>query len=297
MTGKIIYFFCFFCLMNIWLKKIDKKSTNITFICNIPIIICFIGTIFAYKWVSYAIFILPIYFFILYNIKNLMEKKRFLIPFIISGLVLGCVSIFSVNYFVKDIMQERIISEAKAKTVQDIDCILVLGAKVDENGPSPILSDRLEVGIKLYEKGIAPKIIMSGDHGRKGYDEVNAMKNYAKEKGLPSNVVFMDHAGFSTYDSIYRAKEIFKAQRIIIVTQEYHLYRSLYIAKCLGIEAYGVKADIRKHNGALNREIREILARDKDFIKTIFKPKPTVLGDEIPVSGDGDVTNDRKEYK
>lgn len=136
---------------------------------------------------------------------------------------------------------------------------------------------------------------MSGDHGRKEYDEVNIMKNYAIEKGIPSENIFMDHAGFSTYESIYRAKEIFEAKKVVIVTQEYHLYRALYIANQLGIEAYGVGADPRKYVGAAYREIREILARDKDFIKCVFKPEPTYLGDTIPVSGNGDITNDNKQ--
>ena len=160
-----------------------------------------------------------------------------------------------------------------------------------------MLEDRLLEGIKLYENNVSSKIIMSGDHGKEDYDEVNIMKNYAIEKGVPSENIFMDHAGFSTYESIYRAKEIFKAKRIVIVTQEYHLYRALYIANKLGLEAYGVGADPRQYVGATYRELREILARDKDFIKCIFKPKPTYLGETIPVSGNGDITNDKKKDK
>ena len=103
----------------------------------------------------------------------------------------------------------------------------------------------------------------------------------------------MDHAGFSTYESIYRAKEIFKAKKVVIVTQKYHLYRALYIANQLGLEAYGVGSDPRKYVGATYRELREILARDKDFIKCIFKPEPTYLGETISVSGNGNATNDK----
>ena len=158
-----------------------------------------------------------------------------------------------------------------------------------------MLEDRLLEGIKLYQNNVSDKIIMSGDHGRKAYDEVNIMKKFAIEKGIPSEDIFMDHAGFSTYESIYRAKEILQAKKIVIVTQKYHLYRALYIANKLGLEAYGVGADPRQYTGATNREIREILARDKDFIKCIFKPKPKYLGDIIPVSGNGDVTNDGKQ--
>ena len=115
----------------------------------------------------------------------------------------------------------------------------------------------------------------------------------AIEKGVPSENIFMDHAGFSTYESIYRAKEIFKAKKVVIVTQKYHLYRALYIANQLGLEAYGVGSDPRKYVGATYRELREILARDKDFIKCIFKPEPTYLGETIPVSSNGNATNDK----
>ncbi len=155
-----------------------------------------------------------------------------------------------------------------------------------------MLEDRLLEGINLYNNNVSDKLIMSGDHGKKDHDEVNIMKNYAIEKGIPSENIFMDHAGFSTYESIYRAKSIFNAKKVIIVTQNYHLYRALYIANKLGLEAYGVGSDPRPYEGAALREIREIFARNKDFFKCIIKPKPTYLGDTIPVSGNGDITND-----
>ena len=156
-----------------------------------------------------------------------------------------------------------------------------------------MLEDRLLQAIDLYQNNVSSKIIMSGDHGKQDYDEVNTMKNFAIDKGVPSESIFMDHAGFSSYESIYRAKEIFGAKKIVIVTQKYHLYRALYIANRLEIEAYGVGADPRQYVGATYRELREILARNKDFIKCIFKPEPTYLGDTIPVSGNGDITNDK----
>ena len=178
--------------------------------------------------------------------------------------------------------------------VDDIDCILVLGAGIRNNYPSPMLEDRLLTSIELYQKGIAPKILVSGDHEHANYDEVNVMKNYLISNGIPSKDIFMDHAGLSSYDSIYRAKEIFKANKIIIVTQKYHLYRSLYIAKMLDIESYGAASNKRKYYGQLKRDIREYAARVKDFFKCIIKPNPTYLGEVIPINGNGDNTNDNK---
>lgn len=203
-------------------------------------------------------------------------------------------AVFGINTYVINKSKDKIISAEEAAELDDIDCIIVLGAGIwDENTPSPILNDRLVQGIELYRLGASGKILMSGDHGRKEHDEVNLMKNFAIERDVPSEDIFMDHAGFSTYESMYRARDIFKAKKVIIVTQKYHLYRSIYTAEALGLEAYGVASDPRNYAGQTYRDIREILARDKDFIMCLFRPEPTYLGEAIPVSGDGNLTNDK----
>lgn len=181
--------------------------------------------------------------------------------------------------------------------VPKADAILVLGAYVTPNGTvSPMLNDRLTVAQELYQKGIADKLIVSGDHGRKDYDEVNTMKKFLMDRGISDQDIFMDHAGFSTYESLYRARDIFQARKIIIVTQEYHLKRAVFIARELGIEAYGVNSDLHDYGQVMVQyEVREIAARNKDFLMAkIIKPKPTFLGDAIPVFGDGRATNDKK---
>ncbi len=205
-------------------------------------------------------------------------------------VIVIAVIVFVINFYVIFKTKNQILESVNK---DDIDCILVLGAGVRNGKPTDMLADRLLTAIDLYNKNVAPKIIMSGDHSKADYDEVNIMKNFAIDKGVPSTNIFMDHAGFSSYESLYRAKEIFEAKKIVIVTQKYHLYRSLYIANKLGLEAYGVSADLRKYIGQSYREFREVLARDKDFVKCFFKPKSTYLGEVIPVSGDGDVTNDK----
>jgi len=210
---------------------------------------------------------------------------------IIAIAIIGILAL-GINFYVIISTNNQIIDENEYTELADIDCIIVLGAGIWGEKPSPMLEDRLLEGIKLYQNNVSSKIIMSGDHGRKEYDEVNVMKDYGIENGVPSEDIFMDHAGFSTYESLYRAKEIFGAKKVVIVTQKYHLYRALYIANQLDIEAYGVGADPRQYVGAIYREIREILARDKDFVKCIYRPQPTYLGDTIPVSGNGDITND-----
>ena len=223
--------------------------------------------------------------------KNML--KILIIIILILCALIG-IMMLSINFYVVNKTKSKIVTEKQAKELENVDCILVLGAGIWGDKPSPMLEDRLLQGIALYNNQTSSKIIMSGDHGKEEYDEVNVMKDFAIEKGVKSEDIFMDHAGFSTYDSVYRAKEIFKAQKIIIVTQKYHLHRALYVAEKLGIEAYGVASDPREYRGQVVRELREVLARDKDFFKCIIKPEPTYLGDTIPVSGNGDATNDKK---
>ncbi|MBR3874883.1 MAG: YdcF family protein [Clostridia bacterium] len=174
------------------------------------------------------------------------------------------------------------------------DCILVLGCGIRSDGkPSHMLQDRLDVAIAAYLKGLAPKLLMSGDHGREHYDEVNAMKDYAISKGVPSEDIFMDHAGFSTYESMHRARDIFQCDRIIVVTQTYHLYRAIHNARAFGMEAVGISSDLRNYARQTYFDIREAAARVKDWAWCIVKVPPTYLGEAIPIFGNGDVTNDR----
>lgn len=226
-----------------------------------------------------------------------MDKKAILKKAVKILLVLGlagCLFLFLINLYMIRKEKPNIISADDAAALEDVDCIMVLGCSVRPDGtPSGMLRDRLDKGIELYEDGVSDRLLMSGDHGRKNYDEVNRMKQYAIDEGIPSGDIFMDHAGFSTYESMYRARDIFQAERIVVVTQEYHMYRALYNAGQMGMDAYGVASDPRKYGGQKIRDAREMLARTKDFLYAIAKPKPTYLGEAIPVSGNGDATNDK----
>ncbi|MBQ8567688.1 MAG: YdcF family protein [Oscillospiraceae bacterium] len=213
---------------------------------------------------------------------------------LVALAILGIAAAVGISEYVKHYSDDKILTVEQAAQLKDIDCIIVLGCRVNDITPSPMLSDRLTRGVEVWQSGAAPKLLMSGDHGRKDYDEVNAMKQFALNKGVPSEDVFMDHAGFSTYESMYRAKEIFQAEKVIIVTQNYHLYRSIYVAEQLGMEAYGVNSDLQYYIKQDIYDLREILARDKDFFMSIIKPEPTYLGEVIPISGSGDLTNDKE---
>ncbi len=174
----------------------------------------------------------------------------------------------------------------------EFDCILILGAGVRADGsPSDMLHDRLEVGVELYFAGYADKLVMSGDHMGQYYDEVSVMKRFAMDAGVPSEDIYLDHAGLSTYDSIARLAASEDVGRVLIVTQSYHLYRALHLAKSFGIEAYGLSADLRSYRGQSVREVREWLARSKDVLFSVTKPEPTYVGNPIAFDKSGDITN------
>lgn len=212
---------------------------------------------------------------------------------IIKLFLITILFFLSINFYVILTTKNNIITIDNISS-NDYDCILILGASIRGNDPSPMLKDRLQTGITLYNNQISNKILVSGDHTKDDYDEVNVMKNYLKEHEIPSKNIFMDHAGVSTYDSIYRAKKIFKAKKIVIVTQEYHLYRALYIAKRLDVTAVGVPANKNLYVGQSKREFREILARIKDAFKCLIKPESNFLGEVFPINGNGDSTNNQE---
>lgn len=238
---------------------------------------------------------------LLYIKKALSKIKKFLVKIrfkrialvcFLMGITIGIIAL-GMNIYVVSSVDENVLTVESASNLENVDCIIVLGCGINGgNKPSDMLRDRLNFAIDIYKKGGAPKLLMSGDHGRVGYNEVGVMKQYAIDKGVPSEDIFMDHAGFSTYETMYRAKAIFQAEKVIVVTQEYHLFRGMYNAEKLGMESYGVASDVYGYQDKLYRETREVIARCKDFLWCVFKPEPTYLGEAIPVSGNGDATND-----
>lgn len=210
----------------------------------------------------------------------------------IVAVALAIVAVFAVTNVVTIVGSKGSIVSADEASISSADAIVVLGASVFADGtPSGILQDRLNDGIALYFAGVAPKLIMSGDNGTESYNEVRVMKQYAIAQGVPSEDIFCDHAGFSTYESMYRAKYVFGCQRIVVATQTYHLYRALWSAKSLGMQATGVPSDYHEYQKQLQYDIREVPARTKDFFKALFRMPSTYMGDAISLDQDGDVTN------
>jgi len=208
-------------------------------------------------------------------------------------LLTGAVLFLSINLWVYHRGEARIVSEEEAP---EVDAVLILGAYTYENGEvSPILRDRLLQGLELYRSGKAPKILVSGDHGQNDYDEVNAMRRFLEKREVPPEDIFLDHAGFDTYNSLLRARDIFQAKKLIVVTQHFHLTRAVYIGRGLGLECYGVPSDLSNYRSLPYLQKREWPARIKAFLEVNLGQKPKFGGDPHPITGDGTSTHDQRD--
>ncbi|MHB1315461.1 MAG: SanA/YdcF family protein [Christensenellales bacterium] len=209
------------------------------------------------------------------------------------GIILFCgLVVLSANLLVTLSTSDYIL-QAEDFRDMDADCIIVLGAKVAGDTLSSVLKARMDAALLIYESGAAKKLLLSGDHGQVSYDEVNAMRQYAEDHGVDREDIFLDHAGFSTYETMYRARDIFQAKKVIIVTQDFHMPRALYIARSLGLQAYGFESEDFAYANLFVNKVREVFARTKDVFTCILQPGPTYLGDAIPISGTGIITHDK----
>ena len=208
---------------------------------------------------------------------------------VIIAVLLGCLVL------VTNLIITRSAGPHIVKSVNDAPkakVAIVLGALVYADGtPSPMLADRLQVGINLYKAGKVQKLLLSGDHGTTTYDEVNAMRTYCLKQGVADQDIFMDHAGFDTYETMYRARDVFKVTDCLVVTQDFHLSRAVYTARALGLQAIGVSADLQSYPNTWRFSLREWPARVKAFYQVdITHPKPKYLGPAIPIDGAGRAT-------
>lgn len=192
---------------------------------------------------------------------------------LVLGVILLTVFVYAmgINYYVKYTVMDRI---KDTDEIKDVDTIIVLGAKVYDDGRlSLMLKDRLDKTIEVYNELDIKTVVVSGDSEYKDYDETTKMKEYLINNGIPEESIVVDIYGLSTYDSIYRLKNVYDVNKAIIITQKYHLYRALYIANSLGIDVYGIPSGGEDYFGQTARELREILARNKDFLTSLFNVK------------------------
>ncbi|NDK08089.1 hypothetical protein EOM39_02475 [Candidatus Gracilibacteria bacterium] len=210
-------------------------------------------------------------------------KTKIKISLLTTLLVVFSASfVLHINYSVENNYNKQIktIEEIKQNKVG-----LVLGAGIKNGKPSDIYKDRIKTAIKAYENKKIEKILVSGDNGRVKYDELTPAKLYLYENGVKKEDIFLDYAGFDTYDSLYRAKEIFGNNSLTIFTQEFHLKRALYICEGLEINCLGIKTDLQGYLYSNYYQKREILSRFKAFLNITFNSKPKFLGEKINING------------
>lgn len=198
------------------------------------------------------------------------ERTRKVLKILSIAVVIGLIFVLigaCINLYVVHTGGKRIYS-VKAMRGSHADCILVLGAGLKPDGsPSDMLRDRLSFACDLWEEGVSDTVLISGDRASESYDEVTAMKNYLLAHGVPEEAILEDPMGYSTSESLIRAKEVYGYENIVVVTQRYHLYRALYVAEKIGLDAKGVNSDPFTYRGQVLRDMREFAARVKDFFK------------------------------
>ena len=206
--------------------------------------------------------------------KKLSKKSKRPLAFLLVLILLFASYVLGVNFYVILSQKKSIITKQEAAAMQDIDYVLVLGCGVREDGsPSHMLSERLKAGADIFkslDESKNAKLLLSGDNSGESYNELAAMKRVSIENGVDESDMEIDNIGFSTYESMYNAKTVYDAKKIIIITQPYHMYRALYIAKSLGMEAYGVTAYLPFYPQQIGWSLREVLARNKDFLLCAF---------------------------
>jgi vancomycin permeability regulator SanA len=228
-------------------------------------------------------------------LKNRSKRGKFwgAIKILLVLAVIGVGIFATMNFEVVDFSKKYLYTDSGS--LPKAQAVMILGAKVFSDGSlSEMYRDRADAAIEVYRSGKAGKILVSGDHSLVKYDEVNAAKNYLLSKGIPVGDIFLDHAGLDTYDSAYRARDIFQIKTLIISTQDFHLPRAVYIARKLGIEAWGISADKHTYGNEQFYEMREALARAKAWLDVSTQAKPKFLGEAIPITGDSQPSWDEK---
>ena len=209
--------------------------------------------------------------------------KKLIFFFLLIGASLLLV-IWGLHAYILNASSTRIFNSIE--TVPASHTVIILGASVHSDGKlSPILQDRVDTGLRLYNNGKAKRFLLSGDNRRSDYDEVSSMKNYLMERNVPEAHIFTDPAGIDTYDSMYRSHAIFEVPSAIVVTQQFHLPRTIFIAKNLGLSYSGFPADSRQYKTEASLIRREKLANFKAVYELIFHQKPANMGKKMPVRG------------
>ncbi len=201
---------------------------------------------------------------------NRLKKYIICLLIILGG---GIAFLWVLSTYIIETTSDKIYSQISELPVSNT--VIVLGASVHSDGQlSPILRDRVDTALDIYRSGRAKQFLLSGDNRQNNYDEVSAMKNYLLERDVPEDLIYTDPAGLDTYDSMYRSKHIFKIPNAIVVTQKFHLPRTLFIAESLGLNYIGLTAKDKYYETEDILIRREKLANIKALWEILTKAKP-----------------------
>ncbi len=202
-----------------------------------------------------------------------------LILILLAIALLGLIGIVFVNHQVASYSTDRIYSDVASVPVEDRIAI-VLGARVEDNGdPSNTLYDRTLVAVDLYKAGKTRKLLMSG-----GNREPAVMKKLAVDHGVAESDIVTDDLGIRTYESCVRAKQVFEVEKAIVVTQDYHSVRSLYLCQSVGVDSIGVDAKRREYLGERWLWVREYVSRVRAWYDINFKQLPAEPVEKKPIA-------------
>lgn len=226
--------------------------------------------------------------------KQLM-RTRYKKVIVFGGATLFAVSFYGVvaNGYIVARATGRIYT--KIHDVPQKEVAIVLGAKVNPDGaPSMVLRDRLLAAKYLYEANKVRKILVSGDHGAREYDEPKAMYRFLVQHGIPKEHIFLDHAGLRTFDTMARAAKVFGVKDAVICTQKFHLQRSVFLARHHGIDAVGLVSDLRKYRHHSVNLAREFIARSVAVLDAhLLNTQPKYSGPAVSMDGDAHLTHDQ----
>lgn len=195
--------------------------------------------------------------------------KKLIIALLITACLVGAY-VLTVNFYIVFSQDERYMTQEEILKTEDIDYAVVLGCGIKDNQPTDMLYDRLSQAVKLMKANEDLILIISGDNSGEEYNEVGVMYDFCINEGIPESRMITDDIGFSTGESVENLKNIYNAGRVVIITQDFHLYRALFISEKLGIEAYGLEAAHDHFTHHYYSSLREIAARNKDFLKYTF---------------------------
>ena len=208
-----------------------------------------------------------------------MTIKRKIFFVLIAFLII----ILGINFYVK--YNSNKLCFKNINNLPETEVAIVFGAGINGDVPSKYLKDRLDAGILLYKNKKVQKLLLSGDNGSDEHDEIVVMKKYCYKNGVDTTKIYVDYAGFDTYSTMIRAKKVFYVKKAILISQNYHLDRAVYLGNALGVESLGFIADNGEYNMQKLNKFRELLATVKSVIDVNRNRKPIFLGPKVDING------------